>query len=484
MDRQELIQRYNNGERSFRDEDLAGIDLGGANLSGIDLTGAILREATLNEAILTKAALGYTTLIEAKLDKAHLPGANLTHASLNGAHLIEAALIEADLSEADLNEAVLFKAILYKANLREADLRWTDLREADLRWTDLCAADLREAQLSGVRLDGALYDPGTRWPAGFDPSAAGAVNKFGMMIERIKHVVVIMLENRGFDSVLGYLYSPNDPPKQNIPPVKPNEPPFHGLQFVDTKSLSNTLVHAGQTIRQPPVPTVRATNSPGTDPGEEYHHVNVQLFGSETLPAGHPHPEMKGFLQDYSTLCQGDLEAIKQIMHMYTPADLPVLNGLAKAYAVSDLWFASVPTQTNANRAFSICGTSMGLVDNGFLSPNKVQAKLADDRFNTDTIWNVLARHGSSDWAVFWEDVYPPVISSVPYTRRIFPHLEHISNVGSHFHKMDRFFEMAEAGQLPAFSYIEPAWGGAILNDMVSIMGNEYHPPSDVRVNP
>ncbi len=166
-------------------------------------------------------------------------------------------------------------------------------------------------------------------------------------------------------------------------------------------------------------------------------------------------------------------------MHMYTPADLPILNALAKAYAVSDMWFASVPTQTNANRAFSICGTSMGLVDNGFLGPNIVSEKLADDRFKTDTIWNVLDRNNFHDWAIFWHDKYPPVISCVPYTRRVFPYLEKIPNVDSHFHKMERFFVMAEAGTLPAFSYIEPSWGGEIFG-ILSRMGNEYHPPSDV----
>lgn len=297
--------------------------------------------------------------------------------------------------------------------------------------------------------------------------------------DRIKHVVVIMIENRGFDSLLGYLYSPGDEPKQNIPALKPGKQKFNGLNFVDTNTLSNALVRDGITIlNQPPVPIVRASNSPGWDPGEQYHHVNVQLFGQEN-PSPGQQPNMKGFIQDYSTQCKGDLEAIKQIMHMYTPVDLPVLNRLAKAYAVSDMWFASVPTHTNANRAFSLCGTSMGLVDNGFLSPSLVQAKLADDRFKTDTIWNVLERNNFHDWAIFWNDTYPPLISCVPYTRRIFPHIEQIPSVDSHFYKMDRFFAMAEAGTLPAFSYIEPSWGGKILG-LLSVMGNEYHPPSDV----
>jgi len=208
--------------------------------------------------------------------------------------------------------------------------------------------------------------------AGFQP-AGSDVNTQPMM-DKIKHVVVIMLENRGFDTVLGYLYQPDDKPKQNIPPLKPDELIFNGLSFVDTQALSNTLVKNGQTIKQSPVPIVRATNSPGWDSGEEYAHVNMQLFGSTTPSAGQP--EMKGFLQDYSTQCKGDVEAIKQIMHMYTPTDLPVLNGLAKAYAVSDMGFSSVPTQTNANRAFSICGTSLGLVDNGFLAPDPIKRSL------------------------------------------------------------------------------------------------------------
>jgi hypothetical protein len=42
---------------------------------------------------------------------------------------------------------------------------------ADLRGTDLTNADLVEA-----RLTGAVASEQTRWPAGFDPSAAGVVD--------------------------------------------------------------------------------------------------------------------------------------------------------------------------------------------------------------------------------------------------------------------------------------------------------------------
>jgi phospholipase C len=299
------------------------------------------------------------------------------------------------------------------------------------------------------------------------------------MASLIKHIVVVMLENRSFDSMFGYLYQPNDLPKNYVPALAPGEPEFYGLEFADTNNFNNFFEYEQAIIGQLPVPGVRATNSPGSDPGEEYEHVNNQLFGSLSAPAPGAIPTMKGFVTDYQTQCSGNAETIKQIMHMYTPADLPILSKLAKAYAVSDMWFASVPTQTNANRAFSICGTSDGLVDNGFLTKSHISQKLADDRFTSDTIWNVLDRHGNHDWAIFWEDVYPPVISQVPYTRRVFPKIENIPQVDSHFYKMDEFYNMVSSDQLPFFSYIEPSWGGSVFNE-ISVMGNEYHPPSDI----
>ena len=55
------------------------------------------------------------------------------------------------------------------------------------------------------------------------------------------------------------------------------------------------------------------------------------------------------------------------VMETYTELEIPFLYFLAKNYAVSDEWFSSVPTQTNPNRAFSVCGTSEGQFNNGSL---------------------------------------------------------------------------------------------------------------------
>ena len=72
-----------------------------------------------------------------------------------------------------------------KVNLCRADLSGEDLSGEDLSNVDLSEADLSEANLSGVPLYGAnlaganlnrtVADRNTRWPAGFDPVAAGVI---------------------------------------------------------------------------------------------------------------------------------------------------------------------------------------------------------------------------------------------------------------------------------------------------------------------
>ena len=128
-------------------------------------------------------------------------------------------------------------------------------------------------------------------------------------------------------------------------------------------------------------------------------------------------PSMKGYVKNYVNVlrherkCSDDVivDNADQVMRSYTPQQLPVLNGLAKHYAVSDAWFSSVPSQTNGNRAFAFCGTSNGLVDNGFLEQgnqakpieNLVGYRLGDDRFDATTIFNALS-DASATWKVYY----------------------------------------------------------------------------------
>jgi phospholipase C len=151
-------------------------------------------------------------------------------------------------------------------------------------------------------------------------------------------------------------------------------------------------------------------------------------------------------------------------MWSYTPAQLPHINALARAYAVSDRWFSSVPTQTNPNRAFSLCGTSLGREANANLR--------ALEQFDVPTVINRLADAGKS-WGLYYEDIWH---SNQCFTAYTFPQIGKAKK--GEIAEIDTFLQHAKAGRLPEFSYLEPKWGygkGAIFTQ-----GHDYHPPTDV----
>ncbi len=364
-----------------------------------------------------------------------------------------------------------------------------------------------------------------------------------MSMKNIEHVVVLMLENRSFDGMLGWLYE-NHGPSKNIPEAKP-EDKFRGLHGVD---LSKFVNRAQYGLSSPPVRGAAGFTVPSIDPGEEFEHVNMQFFGTHTPKPDAP-ATMTGVLQDFVDVMQAqkyseqDIVAnAKMIMQTYTQAQLPVLNQLAEYYAVCDDWFASVPSQTNPNRAFLMTGTSHGLVNNGQLETDPRAKELekilgmgiGDDRFPDDTIFNALAE-ANVDWGVFWQTSYLPskigtLLKELPalsaltallspalsaallgllellkpyteyieslssgklssnYTHRLFPAIGKIADADQHFKSISDFHTLARAGKLPSFSYIEPEWTiaqsstDAGLKNLFTQLGNDYHPPGNTIV--
>lgn len=189
-------------------QNLAGAPLAGADLWAADLSRANLRGADLRGAYLVHASLEAADLREARFDGAFLQKANLIDANLEHASLAEADLrgavysrregrhhrLEAEQDRthwpagfnphireavalgpgAELNHTRLVGADLRARDLTGASFRGADLRRADLSGADLSGADLSSARLEETHLEGAIYNPMTRWPAEFDPDAAGA----------------------------------------------------------------------------------------------------------------------------------------------------------------------------------------------------------------------------------------------------------------------------------------------------------------------
>jgi len=181
LQREELLQRYSQGERHFHrwclvgvnlsHQDLTGIYLIGANLAGADLTGACFEAATLLGASLENSKLRGANLSRTRLIGANLTGADLKSANLEKAHMSEASLQGANLEAANLREAFLTDANLEAANLSEAVLTKAFLSRVNLEAANLCNAVLIDAVLFKTNLNRAIV---SRTDLGQSPVQTGA----------------------------------------------------------------------------------------------------------------------------------------------------------------------------------------------------------------------------------------------------------------------------------------------------------------------
>jgi phospholipase C len=133
-------------------------------------------------------------------------------------------------------------------------------------------------------------------------------------LNQIEHVVVLMLENRSFDNVLGWLYDPANPnPFNKEPPAN-----FEGLYG---KDLSNAWLKGVVPVAKGQRPT-----DPFPDPGEPYEDVYEQLYNvpavalNQTPPPPPTPPTMQGFVNNYARKNGANPEII---MNCFTPATLP-----------------------------------------------------------------------------------------------------------------------------------------------------------------
>lgn len=248
----------------------------------------------------------------------------------------------------------------------------------------------------------------------------------------IDHVVVLMLENRSFDSLLGKLY--------------PAGPQFDGL-----KGNEQNIV-AGKPVK---VWTSSGGGSvdmcvPTPDPAELFDDMNEQIFGLRT---GGSAANMSGFASNYARVPGADP---RNVMHYYTPDQVPVISTLAKSFGVSDRWHAAAPNQTWPNRFFAHCGTAYGYVNN---TPLHVP-------YMMKTVFNALTEKHRS-WRIYFHDI-PQSATLAQIWSELPDHLKLFE---------EAFMADAMAGRLPNYSFIEPRYFAcAALNRLP----NDEHPPHDV----
>ena len=160
-------------------------------------------------------------------------------------------------------------------------------------------------------------------------------------LDNLKHIVVLMMENRSFDHMLGGLGD-----------LSKTDYPINGLTGNETNPDSNEQL-------VPVTPDAEYQGQLDPDPDHHFPGVNLQLFDGTAGPPATP--SMQGFIKSYFEQ-RRDINHSHRIMSYFKPERVPILTGLARNYAVFNGWFASIPGPTLCNRAFAHYGTSFGEV--------------------------------------------------------------------------------------------------------------------------
>ena len=174
------------------------------------------------------------------------------------------------------------------------------------------------------------------------------------LASKIKHVIVLMLENRSFDHLLGFLKQKN----KDIKGCLPNEDGCSNNYIPNDPSSGSATVDDTAVYVQ-------------VDPHHSIDWTSEQVYGlpKGTIPTTEDPITMDGFIYAYADNYEGKTtpEALEQgagIMKCFSPDHLPIMSNLSMEYGVFDGWFASVPGPTMVNRAYAGSGTSNGLGTN------------------------------------------------------------------------------------------------------------------------
>jgi phospholipase C len=167
-------------------------------------------------------------------------------------------------------------------------------------------------------------------------------------------------------------------------------------------------------------------------------------------------------------------------MKTFTPEKLPVLNGLARAFAVSDEWFCSMPGATDSNRAFALTGSALGQLNN-FM--NGSQYTDWPHALHRSSIWKVLWANGFTDWKIYNSIPWQAFVltyhlfleGQIPMVdKAVSDYLAGKAKTSKFIGTLDQFKDDVRRGELPVFSFLEPIWiqgGGGSYGPATS-----YHP--------
>eukprot|EP00245_Coleochaete_scutata_P013706 TRINITY_DN5664_c0_g2_i1.p1 TRINITY_DN5664_c0_g2~~TRINITY_DN5664_c0_g2_i1.p1 ORF type:complete len:561 (+),score=79.61 TRINITY_DN5664_c0_g2_i1:132-1814(+) len=167
-------------------------------------------------------------------------------------------------------------------------------------------------------------------------------HKHAVRPDRIKTIVLLIMENRSFDHMLGFLKRLNEE--------------IDGLTGEESNLVNATDPHS----RKVGVNDHAEFIDP--DPGHSFQAIREQVFGgNETWQLNQNPAPMNGFAQQAESMIAGFSH---RIMSAFRPEVLPVYSSAAMEFALFDKWFAALPASTQPNRLFIHSATSHGAIAN------------------------------------------------------------------------------------------------------------------------
>lgn len=251
-------------------------------------------------------------------------------------------------------------------------------------------------------------------------------------LEEIQTIVVLMMENRSFDNVLGHLRHPRYGKRSEIDGIDPVSA-FEYANFCENQEYQPFGWRDDRKFRH--------------DLPHDRRLIALQLDVVSDQPT------MAGFVNSYVEFTKSRVTHPPP-MGFVTPLWVPVSDFLAEEYLVCNRWFSPLPTGTQPNRAVAFSGSSL-IEDN-------VVGKIPHE----ELVFDWLTRHGVR-WRVYFH--------GIPFFL-LFGCFDEL--LGGNFRRIDDLAEdiaHEPPGDAPQVIFIEPEYEDSPVH--FGYEPNDNHPP-------
>ncbi len=291
----------------------------------------------------------------------------------------------------------------------------------------------------------------------------------------IKHLFVLVMENRSFDHFLGFQGITGKDAHTGAPTKAEDLTgaqafnDFNNLRYAVTPTAGDTIFNKHDVQHQfPDVVTQLCGQAEG-----QAVAANHGLKG-----AAYPQvqePTKTGFAADYAA--HSDSGNPGEPMRCFAPGTLPVLTALAKEFVLCDHWFSAIPGPTEPNRMFVHAATS-GVFDNSPSNSDYEEifgSKSAGDTddgvsFENGTIFDAL-RRAKVPFRIYAGDGFPQV--GLLKGISLYDDVDDFANFAA---------DIMEPTYDAAYTFIEPRYDTISQQLGLPFVNNSQHPANSVEL--